>query len=117
MKLGEEIVRFHMHEVALHAGQNNFDFQPAFTEETLNTMRVIAGGKLTAGHIDSLSTCIASTHIILDTFLSFSVDTVRGLPTFHMVRLVYAVVVLIKMSIDSTVNDSVIGKILESKNT
>ena len=102
-----------MHEVALHAGQNSYDFQPPFTEETLNAMLVTAGGKLTAGHIDSLSTCLVSTHIIFDTFLSFSVDTVRGLPTFHMVRLVYAAVVLIKMSIDSTVNESVIGKILK----
>lgn len=102
-----------MHEVALHAGQNNYDFQPPFTEEILNSMQETPARKLTAGHIDSLSTCLASTHTVFDTFLSLPVDIVRNLPTFHMVRLVYAAVVLIKMAIDSTVRESVVGKILK----
>ena len=102
-----------MHEVALHAGHNNYDFQPPYTEETLHTMKSAPPAQLTAGHIDSLSTCLASAHVIFDSFLSIPADIVRNLPVFLMVRLIYAAVVLIKMSIDSTVNGSVTSKILK----
>lgn len=114
LKLGETVARLYMHEVVLHAGSaSEADMQPPFTEEFLTAIRPAQAEKLSAAHISSLSTCITSVHVFFDIFLRMPTTTVRALPTFHFVRLVYTTVVLIRMAMDTTVRNSELRSMLE----
>lgn len=62
----------------------------------------------------AVEACLTAVHSILDTYCGFSREALVGLPTLlYFVRVVYAVVVLIKMHIAATLPDSELGKILK----
>jgi hypothetical protein len=112
--MGESIAILYTHEVLLHAGTTSeADMQPPFTEDVLTAIRPAHAENLSAAHIASLSACVTSVHMVFDTFLSISAPTVRALPTFHFVRLIYATVVLIKIAMDTTVPNSEIGRMVK----
>ncbi|EEY18896.1 conserved hypothetical protein [Verticillium alfalfae VaMs.102] len=48
-------------------------------------------------HVNAYSACLSSCHAIFDTFLATDIATLRCLPVFNLVRISYALVVLIKM--------------------
>ena len=58
-------------------------------------------------------TCVSSTHTFLNIFLEMSIKTVRALPIFQMVRMIYGVIVLIKLSLSASTPTSEIGKTLD----
>ncbi|MCJ1379277.1 hypothetical protein MMC17_002378 [Xylographa soralifera] len=97
---GETHTRLYLHEVALNSGNNNDDLRPPFTPDVFKSMRPLERAELSAGHIDSLSTALTSIHSLYQTFLSMPPATVRCLPTFQFVRLIYLSVVFIKLTAD-----------------
>lgn len=58
-------------------------------------------------------TCISSTHIFLNTVLEMHPNSVRTLPIFQLVRMIYGVVILIKLSLSASTPTSEIGKVLD----
>ena len=100
MNFGETQVRLYLHEVALNTGKNNEDLQPPFAPEVFKSMRPLQRVQISAGHIDSLSTSLTSIHTLYQAFLSVPPATIRCLPTFHFVRLIYVSVVFIKLTAD-----------------
>ncbi|MCJ1403494.1 hypothetical protein MMC11_006717 [Xylographa trunciseda] len=108
---GETHIRLYLHEVALNAGKNNEVLWPPFTQEDLKILRPSRREELSAGHIDSLSISLTSIHTIYQTFLSIPPATLRCLPTFHFVRLIYLSVVFIKLTADG--DDFDVGRYLD----
>ena len=100
LELFQHVVNLYMHEAALH------------TEEECNSDPGTPGLLLTPAHISALSVCLSSIHGLLDIFLSFATATVRSLPVFHCVRVVYACVLLIKMYLAATADNSELGKVV-----
>ncbi|MCJ1286487.1 hypothetical protein MMC26_005833 [Xylographa opegraphella] len=97
---GETLIRLYLHEVALNTGKTNEDLQPPFPPEVFKSMRPPERAEISAGHIDSLSTALTSIHSLYQTFLSMPPATVRCVPTFQFVRLIYISVVFIKLTTD-----------------
>ncbi|KAI9719645.1 MAG: hypothetical protein M1812_003416 [Candelaria pacifica] len=113
LKLGEEITNLFIHEVAMHVGQSDDRLKPPYTEEMLNSLRPVPNQALTATQIAYISTCLASIHTIFDLYLSIPLETITVLPSMHFVRLVYTVVVLIKIYLNVTMAlDGDINKML-----
>ncbi|KAF3346084.1 hypothetical protein VdG2_05343 [Verticillium dahliae VDG2] len=48
-------------------------------------------------HVNAYAACLSSCHAIFDTFLATDIATLRCLPVFNLVRISYALVVLIKI--------------------
>ena len=57
--------------------------------------------------------CVSSSHIFLNTFLEMTIETLRALPIFQWVRMVYGAIVLIKLSLSASTPTSEIGKVLD----
>ncbi len=102
LKLGEEVANLYIHEVAMHVGQSDDGLKPPYTEEMLNSLRPDPNQSLTASRINYISTCLGSIHTIFDLFLSIPLETFTVLPALHFVRLVYVLVVLIKIYLNVT---------------
>ena len=83
-----------MHEIALHHDHNIDDFGAPYRESDNRTTS--RAGFVTANHIDGLTTCLQSTHKILDSYLAFDLTSIRSLPNLYLVWSVYALVALIK---------------------
>ena len=107
LELGQALVRIYLHEVALHSGSSDHDMQPPFVEESLAQLRPTNEFVMSPIYVKSLSTCLSNIYRLLDTFLSLTLEDIRCQPTFHFVRLVYAVVVLVKISVGSTVSEKI----------
>ncbi|MCJ1474165.1 hypothetical protein MMC13_002823 [Lambiella insularis] len=54
-------------------------------------------GALETSEVDAVTDCVRSIHKVLDIFLSFTVEDVRTIPTFHFVRIALAVVCLVRL--------------------
>lgn len=113
LKMSEHIVSLYIHEIAMN-------FEP--TKDGLTTPPDGASHienqapMLTEAHISALSTCLTSIDIIFDTFLAMDVNMIRALPVMHVVRIAYAVVVLIKMYFAATTPGSEFGKVIDPDN-
>lgn len=89
------------------------DFRMPFTEETLRS-GLNHSETLTQKQMAALEACLNAAHRILDTFCSFSVETISGLPSLlFFVRCSYAVIVLIKMHLAVTTPGSELRKIIK----
>lgn len=76
--------------------------QPPFTEVVLADMKPTSPGVLSSSHVKSLSACLTNIYEMLDAFLLVSLDKLRCQPVFQFVRLVYALVVLVKINLGSS---------------
>lgn len=108
----ETIVRLFLHQVAFFSGQSQ-DMVPPFTEEIFTTS-CSTRPNLTAGHIESISTCITSIYTIYDSFLLMPPTMVRCQPILRFVRLIYTTIVLIKLATEAAVIESDIGKMFHA---
>lgn len=62
----------------------------------------------------SIEACLSSCHSVIGTFCDFGVETVSTLPALlYFVRIVYALVVLIKMHVAATSPGSELGKVIK----
>lgn len=83
-----------------------------FTEESLRSGLNISE-TLTQKQMAALEACLRAAHRIIDAYSSFGLETLANLPTLlFFVRVVYALVVLIKMHLAVSTPNSEIGKIM-----
>ena len=101
LDLGRILSRVYLHEVALHSGMAEYDMQPPFTEDSFAELSSTSDFVMSASFVKSLSICLSQIHELLDKFLSIPLEEMRCLPVFQFVRIVYAVVVLVKISVRS----------------
>ncbi|MCJ1281050.1 hypothetical protein MMC26_000368 [Xylographa opegraphella] len=59
--------------------------------------------------------CLKSIHRVLDIFLGFSIQDVQTIPTFHFLRIAYAVVCLVRLHRAATKTDSEIGRVIPTR--
>ncbi|EXJ73945.1 uncharacterized protein A1O5_02239 [Cladophialophora psammophila CBS 110553] len=85
-------LNLYIHEIAIHYDHNVDDFRPL---PQLEQRR--APDFITSGHVQALSTLLASSHQVLDTYLSLEVECARNLSNLYIVWNAYAVVVLVKL--------------------
>ncbi|KAL2353393.1 hypothetical protein BJ546DRAFT_121494 [Cryomyces antarcticus] len=106
------VASLYLHEIAMHVNHNVDDFRLPFTEESLKSGSTHAG-LLTPQQIGALEACLTATHGIINTFLSLGEETIRILPMLlYFVRVIYAVVILVKMYFAVTNPASELGKVL-----
>ncbi|KAK4105920.1 hypothetical protein N658DRAFT_416189 [Parathielavia hyrcaniae] len=67
---------------------------------------------LSAPHINALSACLEAINGIIRVFLSLDVPTIRCLPGFNLVRVAYAIVVLIKIHFAASAPKSDLGSVI-----
>ncbi|MCJ1434506.1 hypothetical protein MMC27_003875 [Xylographa pallens] len=60
--------------------------------------------------LDAVKECLKSIHRVVDIFLGFSVEDVQTIPTFHFLRIAYAVVCLVRLHCAAMKPDSELGK-------
>lgn len=101
----------------MHVDHNVDDFKPPYHESTIaGLMSDVRSQPLTTSHVEALSACLTAIDGVFEVFLKHSIDTVRCLPVANFVRVAYATVVLIKMSLAASNPESNIGKIFVSSN-
>ncbi|GAW14714.1 hypothetical protein ANO14919_041170 [Xylariales sp. No.14919] len=111
--LSFSVMNLYMHEIAL---QTNEEQTAASNAEALRDPIPGLGDSLTAAHISALSSCLTAIDGIFETFLSLDESTIRCLPIFNLVRVSYAVVVLIKIYFSATSPNSELGKVINKDN-
>ena len=101
----------YLHEIALHPDHDAEDFQPPFA------IRVKSGSqkKLSPPYINAIMLCLSSSQSLLEIFLEMEIDVARASPTLIFVRVTYALVVLMKLSISASAPSSELGKFLGSE--
>lgn len=123
LKIGYNTISLFMHEVALHTqvtanphdgggggSGNNNNISDAF-----NTG--IAGpNPLSAAQISAISSCLTAVDGIFNTFLPMDVERVRCLPIFNFVRVVYGMVILVKMYFAASRPGSELGRVIDGAN-
>ncbi|KAK4542850.1 hypothetical protein LTR36_006039 [Oleoguttula mirabilis] len=109
----EHVTSLYLHEIALHFNHNIEDFRLPFTEESLKSVNNTSD-TLTQNQMAALEACLKAAHGILDTMLSYDVQTVKTLPMLlFFVRCVYAIVILIKMHVAVCTPNSELGKMMK----
>ncbi|KAK5122581.1 hypothetical protein LTR85_003844 [Meristemomyces frigidus] len=109
----EHVTSLYLHEIALHFNHNIEDFRLPFTEESLKSVNNTSD-TLTQNQMAALEACLKAAHGILDTMLSYEVQTVKSLPMLlFFVRCVYAIVILIKMHVAVCTPNSELGKMMK----
>ncbi|TGJ87295.1 hypothetical protein E0Z10_g1482 [Xylaria hypoxylon] len=111
--LSFSVMNLYMHEIAL---QTNEEQTATSNAEALRDPIPGLGESLTAAHISALSSCLTAIDGIFETFLSLDESTIRCLPIFNLVRVSYAVVVLIKIYFSATSPNSELGKVINKDN-
>ncbi|KAI0429241.1 hypothetical protein F5Y09DRAFT_310821 [Xylaria sp. FL1042] len=111
--LSFSVMSLYMHEIAL---QTNEERTAPSNAEALRDPIPGLGDSLTAAHISALSSCLTAIDGIFETFLALDESTIRCLPIFNLVRVSYAVVVLIKIYFSATSPNSELGKVINKDN-
>lgn len=112
LEMTGHVVDLYMHEIAMHVDHNVEEFKPPYNEETIQGLvNPPKSEVLTTTHVRALSQCLVAIDGVFDVFLKHSVEVLRCLPVANFVRVAYAVVVLIKMSLAASHTESGIGKI------
>ncbi|KAI3333125.1 hypothetical protein F4824DRAFT_473301 [Ustulina deusta] len=111
--LSFNVMSLYMHEIAL---QTNEERTAPSNAEALRDPIPGLGDSLTAAHISALSSCLTAIDGIFETFLALDESTIRCLPIFNLVRVSYAVVVLIKIYFSATSPNSELGKVINKDN-
>lgn len=111
----EHVASLYLHEIALHFNHNVEDFRLPFTEESLKTVNN-SSETLTHHQVSALIACRTAAHGILDTMLSFDLETIKSLPMLiFFVRCTYSMVILIKMHVSITTPGSEIAKMMTAE--
>ncbi|KAF2668955.1 hypothetical protein BT63DRAFT_246462 [Microthyrium microscopicum] len=100
IQLSSHVTNLYLHEIALHSQSNVDDFKAPFTEETFRA--AVSQVVLGPSHVDALVQCQESCQNVVQTFLDIDIETIFMLPVIFSVRIIYAVVVLMKLYISAT---------------
>ncbi|MCJ1403705.1 hypothetical protein MMC11_006928 [Xylographa trunciseda] len=114
LTLAFSISDMHLHQI---------DVRHRYNVEALDDMNGLAdvnesfvGSTLPkAAELDAVTECLRSTHRVLDVFLGFSIEDIRTIPTFHFLRIAYAVVCLVRLHHAAMKPDSEIGKAIPTR--
>lgn len=108
----------YLHESALESGSttlidfNHRIFKPR-SGPRIGQVQEETQPPLTAAYVNTVMSCINSSHALLDEFLSTDIQSLRVVPIIHFVRASYAIVVLVKLFISASVPSNELGKILD----
>ena len=69
--------------------------------------------RLSPPYISAIMVCISSSQRLIEVFLGMSIEAVRASPRLLWIRLCYAVVILMKLSISASTPSSELGKIID----
>ncbi|KAI9705231.1 MAG: hypothetical protein M1820_005229 [Bogoriella megaspora] len=106
------VCNLYLHEIVMHVNHNVDDFRVPVTEESLKGIAAL-GDKLTSVQINAITQCHQAAVSVLETYTSVDWNTIRQLPMFlYFVRIVYALVILLKLYFAVTNPDSSIGKLI-----
>ncbi|KAK4248168.1 hypothetical protein C7999DRAFT_13879 [Corynascus novoguineensis] len=104
--MGFHLISLYMHEIVTQSDSGDgCRVQPPDTLLGLDS-------PIPSTHINALSACLTAVDGIFEVFLSLDVRTVRCLPVFNVVRVAYAVVVLIKIYFAASSPKSELGKVI-----
>ncbi|KAJ3552220.1 hypothetical protein NPX13_g11167 [Xylaria arbuscula] len=111
--LSFSVMSLYMHEIALQSNEER-----AVPSSTEALAEPIAGlrSNLTPAHISALSSCLMAIDAIFEVFLSLDEATIRCLPIFNLVRITYALVVLLKIYFSASSPNSELGKVINKEN-
>lgn len=102
----------YLHEIALHPDHDAEDFRPPFFI-AVKLPSTQPQTVLTPPYINAIIQCITSADDLITTFLNMSVREILQCPTLVFVRVIYASVILIKLSISAAMPSSELGNILD----
>jgi len=93
-----------VNESSLYTESDPADFKPPYSLRRLirATTQENTRDGLTPTRLSSIATCLSSTHDLFETFISMPVKSLQCSPVTVYARLLYAAVVLIKISISAT---------------
>jgi hypothetical protein len=100
----------YLHEIALHNG-NPDDFRPPFRLRVPSNISCTFPDVGTA-RLDSVIISLTSAHSLLDVLLQRPAKSLRALPTFVYVRVIYCVFILLKIFFICSAPGSELGKVL-----
>lgn len=98
-----------LHEIALHADHDADEFRPPFSLEATRP----SSKELSPPYVSAIMVCISSSQRLIDIFLGMSIEAVRACPRLLWIRLCYALVILMKLSISASTPSSELGKIID----
>jgi len=92
-----------VNESSLYTESDPADFKPPYSLRRLirATTQENTRDGLTPTRLSSIATCLSSTHDLFETFISMPVESLQCSPVTVYARLLYAAVVLIKISISA----------------
>ncbi|KAK4128961.1 hypothetical protein N657DRAFT_608884 [Parathielavia appendiculata] len=106
LQMSLNVISLYMHEVTIQ-GDPSDDCRLGVTDSPFGY-----DIPLSAPHISALSACLEAIDGIIGVFISLDVPTVRCLPGFNLVRVAYAIVVLIKIYFAASSPKSDLGNII-----
>jgi hypothetical protein len=101
-------INLYIHEIAIHHDHNVDDFR---MEPFRITETAPSGSFVTPAHVDALTTCLDSSHRVLNSYLKLDLETSRSTPNLVIVWNTYAEVALIKLHGVLNAPDSMFGSI------
>ncbi|KAG9250004.1 putative fungal-specific transcription factor [Emericellopsis atlantica] len=119
MKIGHNMLSLYLHEIALRTTNHrapHIELRPPFNTETFKEGVGLSAEPLSASHISAVSACLSAVDGIFTTFLGMDVVEIRYLPVFNLVRVAYAIVILVKMYFSASSPGSELGKVISKGN-
>ncbi|KAL6720101.1 hypothetical protein ACLMJK_002022 [Lecanora helva] len=101
----------YLHEIALHPDHDIDDFRPPFFI-AVKLPSTHPSTTLTPPYVNAIIQCITSADALITTFLGMSAEEILQCPTLVFVRVVYASVVLIKISMSANLPSSDLGNLI-----
>lgn len=105
------IIHYHMvlislHEPALYDGHDMADFRPPYKLRPLPLVKSL-DNDASLNVANSLTQCVSSAQKVINTFLSFSTESLRVIPVIVYTRVTYSAIVLIKFDVSARMPQSV----------
>ena len=109
LEINYHVNNVNLHEIALHADHDADDFRPPFSLAATRP----SSKSLSPPYISAIMVCISSSQRLIDIFLGMSIEAVRACPRLLWIRLCYAIVILMKLSISASTPASELGKVID----
>lgn len=109
LKLSFHTLSLYMHELALQTDPADAVKSPFVPESAAST----SNATLTPAYTSALAACLTAIDGMFDTFLSMDPGSIRCMPIFNLVRVSYALVILIKIYSAASNPASDLGKVID----
>ena len=97
LKINYHVNNIYLHEFALHLDHHIDEFRSPLLLRP-SRLKSKSQESLHSAYVDATIECLSSAYSLLETFLSTKVQNLREIPSLTFVRVVYSLVILIKMS-------------------